>query len=699
MPIKQQQIENFGLSATPEGSLVGSVGEWVFTETGRIFYKATGAETNTGWIEFTSSVGGGSATLGTGTPEGSVTASPGELYVDTSGPTLYGKISGTGNTGWQVLSGTGSGGAPTGAAGGDLAGTYPNPLVAQLQGRPLANTAPNTNEVIGWNGSTWEPIAQTTDPAWTEVAHNPILTFDQNKTYAAFTLTGPTTYSLAGTGNVAGRMIVAQITTDGSHAVSFPAGANDTIYNHTNGDPLPAGTHEIYFFYKPNGGISTSIPGLQSDSSVRVIPFTSVIDLSQDTEYTANTATGTINFTKGANGQTGKVGLATITTDGTVEFNFSSDFEFIYGISSGVTPAAGTYEFYFLQKSSGNISVNVPGLSGSTGSGGSDTTAPSLLSAVVETANPNQIVLTYDETLDGSSVPAAADFSANGTSSGAKTITGVSISGSTLTLTASSNFETLETITVSYTAGTNPIQDISGNPSANLTNQAVVNNITDTYLIFGAPSNDSYFNLPTGVFDFVAAGQDQPFSIAVRFRGEAGDIFTDVAAGNFGKLIRVQASNPQFILYDNENHFIRLNGDVTQLLTTTQWYSIVFTYDGSESQNGINLYIDSVLDASPARSNSGVYDEIDAGVGNPIVGFNSISPSTGTGNLSEISFWNKELTQAEVTELYNGGNIFDLNTHSANANLLSYYKLDNNVLDSSGNNNHGTPSTNILFGT
>ena len=59
--------------------------------------------------------------------------------------------------GWN----TGGGGAPSGPAGGDLGGTYPDPDVDGLQGEPVAATAPSEGDVLTYSTGEWTPAAPT----------------------------------------------------------------------------------------------------------------------------------------------------------------------------------------------------------------------------------------------------------------------------------------------------------------------------------------------------------------------------------------------------------------------------------------------------------------------------------------------------------------------------------------------------------
>ena len=116
-----------------------------------------------------------------------------------------------------------------------------------------------------------------------------------------------------------------------------------------------------------------------------------------------------------------------------------------------------------IQDASGNDAAPLSGM---------DVRPPRLTGAAV---NAGTLVLTYDETLDGVSVPSAGDFvvTAAGSATG---VDGVSVGGSAVTLTLATAVQANQTVTLDYTPGANPTQDAAGNDAAALSRQAVTNN-------------------------------------------------------------------------------------------------------------------------------------------------------------------------------------------------------------------------------
>ncbi len=138
---------------------------------------------------------------------------------------------------------------------------------------------------------------------------------------------------------------------------------------------------------------------------------------------------------------------------------------------------------------------------------------------------------------------------------------------------------------------------------------------------------------------------------------------------------------------------VNRNHTFASALTAGVWQHVMFTYSGGGNMNGVKVYLNGVIDSNLPGSASltgtllGGWDFI---MGSRNNGFFFV------GNMDEITVWNKELNQTEVTELYNAGSPVSATDHTAAANLASWYRCGDNDTSPTVTDNQGSDDLSMV---
>lgn len=269
-----------------------------------------------------------------------------------------------------------------------------------------------------------------------------------------------------------------------------------------------------------------------------------------------------------------------------------------------------------------------------------------------------------------------------------------------------------ETVTVAP-AGATSIMDVDGYVMS--ASEEASDNLTQIYDGF-ANTHSMVVDAQEGIkvqdsrFWRVSAGVDQPWTMELVFKtpavvdvGVLLSIF-DVGTSFGGFYIGINSNARPYVLVVTTSgvNFINTGRDAGfGSLSANTWYHIVATYDGSESEAGLNLYIDNDL-TNQVGTETGTFTGLPVAVGPVEMQVSRDSDTVlGDGKYNFVRFFTKELSAAEVETLFDpdsgGVGQYPIDISGISAlynNLLIELQFNNNANAAFGNDGatYGSPT-------
>lgn len=184
-------------------------------------------------------------------------------------------------------------------------------------------------------------------------------------------------------------------------------------------------------------------------------------------------------------------------------------------------------------------------------------------------------------------------------------------------------------------------------------------------------NNDSLNNITipdSNDFSFTDGTNDLPFSMSfwvnITANSSVGNVIISkrgTVAGNSEWQFTIFNISGflQFTKIDKTNLSIQQNARHNTTLSLSTWYHFVITDNGTKTFSGMKIYINGVSVSLIDNSVGGTY----TGMGNSTVALTLGNATQGfattikhRGLIDEVAIWkNRELTAAEVTQIYNSG--------------------------------------------
>jgi hypothetical protein len=193
----------------------------------------------------------------------------------------------------------------------------------------------------------------------------------------------------------------------------------------------------------------------------------------------------------------------------------------------------------------------------------------------------------------------------------------------------------------------------------------------------------------TADHSFGDGSSDSPFSVSAWFKVDALGASEPIVGiwrvfGSQSEWLVEKANNDDIIFHtDDWDGGENARKTATNVISSTSaWYHVLCTYDGSGNSSGSKIYLDNVQvdDAGRSTSDAGyvaMHDtnrNLHIGEGTTS-GRSPSSPVYFGGNIDEVVIWNKELNSTEVAEIYNSGCPDDISASSAYGNVVSWWRM------------------------